>query len=573
MIDFEILKCLQKEGKVESTKNCFYTLRINQVYLHSVYDPYKEAERLISSTDSLSPENTLIIVFGAGIGYHIELLEKRKFSNLIILELNRDVYKIFKKVYKLPENYFLISPDEKPEKLDSIFSLFEIQRFRKIKTILLRTIYDKKLYQPYEDRIQRLLEVKLGDFTTRMKFEEIWFVNTLKNITFLDKSTEIARLFSRAKNLPVVLISAGPSLKNTLKYLKEIERYAILVAVDTALLPLYEAGIDVDFVYSLDSQVHNISDFLMIEKSYLSKVNLIYDIVSNPGLVLYFSNLREIFPQRYNFVSNTAHLDFDYNNNPFFVKNEFVNWIESAGGIRLGDIETGGSVSTSAFHFAYLLGGNPIILTGQDLAFTLNVSHTPSSSHFYKLMNRSDRLNQIESLFLSIIQTRKILSDISLDGKEVITDFVLHNFKGWFEESAKNIKNFQKDVMLVNSTLEGLQINNFASIPLDRLSKMLRENYIPFDKNLFFNFSLIESNKIGKIINEIINLKNFLCNLSLDEKIFSTLEKSKFYFLKRYFMRERIIFERYEKFEKESVERKIHRVVKNIEGLYGGQTH
>ncbi|MGC8765172.1 MAG: motility associated factor glycosyltransferase family protein [Brevinematia bacterium] len=567
MIDFEKLDSLSKENKlIETTKNGLYTLKINQTYIHSIYDPYREAERILKPLEELSPGENLIIFFGAGIGYHIELLEKRGFRNVIIIELNRDVLKIFKKVYRLPEGYFLISPDDKPEKLDSIFSLFEIQKFKRIKTIQFRATYDRDLYKSYEDRIQRLLEVKLGDFTTRMKFEEIWFINMLKNISFLNSSVEVAKLFSLARNLPVILISAGPSLKETLKYLKEIEGYAIFIAVDTAILPLYEADIKVDFVYSLDSQVHNLSDFLMVSKNYISRTNLIYDIVSNPALIAYFSNIRK--NGSYNFISTTAHLDFDYNNNPFFVKSEFVNWIEAKGGIRLGDIETGGSVSTSAFHFAYLLGGNPIILTGQDLAFSFNVSHSPSSSHFYRLLNRTHRLNTVETLFFSIIQSRKLLEEFSIDGKKITSDFVLHNFKGWFEESAKNIKNFQKNISLINASLYGVKIENFETIAFDNLISKLKKEYKKIDKNLFFSFSLIENYKVDKIIDGIIKLKDFLCNLPVDENLFLNIEKSEFYFLRRYFMRERILYERYEKLDKETLRRKIHRITKNIEGLY-----
>ncbi len=569
MIDFVKLREISQSSKIiEKTKSNLFTLKINQNYIHSIYDPYKEAERLIKPLEDTKPEETLVIVFGSGLGYHIELLEKRGYNNIIIIELTKEIYDIFSQIYKLPKSFYLLSPKDKVEKIDTIFSLYEIQNFKRIKTIQLRNDYSKELYKNYEERIQRLLEVKLGDFSTRMKFEEIWFINILKNIYFLKNSVESQKLFGIFKNLPFVIVSAGPSLKDSLYHLKKIKDYIIIVAVDTAILPLYEAGIIPDFVYSLDSQTYNLTDFMMVEQKYLSKINLIFDIVSSPGLQVYFNKIRKQHPEKYNFVSTTAHLDFDYNNNPFFLKNEFVNWIENKVSLRLGDIETGGSVSTSAFHFSFLCGGNPIILTGQDLAYTNLVSHTPSSSHFYKILSKTNRLGKIENLFLSIIKNRRILEKESLNQDKILTDFVLNNFRGWFEESAKNILNFQKNLTLINSTLRGANISHLTNIPIDKLANILLKEGTKLNKESIFNFSLIEVSKIDKILCEIKKLKIFVSKLSIKSEIFSNIENSEFYFLNRYFMKERIIFERYNKFEEINIYRKIKRLLKNLEDLY-----
>jgi hypothetical protein len=565
MIDFDVLKNIKE---IEQTKNGFFTLKIGSNYIHSLYDPYKEAERIIKPLEDLSPERTLVVVFGAGLGYHIELIEKNGFKNVIVIERNKKIFDIFSKIYSLPQTFYLIGPEDGPEKLDSVFSLMEIQNFKNIKTIIFRSTYEKELYFPFENRLERLLKVKLGDFSTRLKFEEIWFINILRNLRFLKFCVPVSTIFNYFKNTPVVLISAGPSLKESLKYLKEIEDYAILISVDTALLPLYEAGINVDFVYSLDSQVYNLGDFQQIDKKYLSKVNFIFDIVANPGIISLFSEIENRIGN--NFVATTAHLDFDYNNNPFFIKSEFVNWIEAKTGIQFGNIETGGSVSTSAFHLAYMLGGNPIILVGQDLSFPYMITHTVSSPHYYKFLLKTNRLNSLETFFLHLIAQRRIVEEVDFEGNKILSDFVLHNFKGWFEESAKNIQNFRSDVTLINSTLKGVNLKYFKNISISEISRMIRKSLklLPLNK-IFPVFPLIDYRKIVKIINEIKKLKDFLENLSLSEELFNLIAASEFHFLKSYFMQERIVFDRYKKLEKLSLERKIYRLLKNIEGLYG----
>lgn len=565
MIDFEKLKNV--EG-IEPTKNNLFTLKIDKSYIHSQYDPYKEAARIIKPIEGLDPEKTLVIFFGAGLGYHIELAEKKNFKNIIIIERNEKIYNIFSKTYNLPEEYYIVSPFDSPEKLDSIFSLIEIQKFKNVKTIILRSCYAKELYSSFEERLEKLLKVKLGDFSTRLKFEELWFINILRNIRFLNKCVPVEKIFKYFSKLPVILISAGPSLKESLPYLKKLQDYAILIAVDTALLPLFEAEIKVDFVYSLDSQIYNINDLNNIDSNYLRDINFIFDIVSSPGLTSYFCEMPGRSAQ--NFVATTAHLEFDYNNNPFLIKSGFVNWIEAKCGIRFGDIETGGSVSTSAFHLGYMLGGNPLILVGQDLSFPYFVSHSPSTSHFYKFLLKTSRLNSLETLSLQMINSRKLVETSDNFGKILFSDFVFQNFKGWFEESAKNIKNFRKDMILINSTLWGIPINNFTHIPLDKLiSIMVNNNPLKPIKKNFQQFSLIDSAKVDKIIQEVKKLKGIIETLPLSEELFECLEKSDYYFLKSIFMQEKVIFERYNKFEQSSIQRKIERLIKNIEGLYG----
>jgi hypothetical protein len=561
MIDYGALKKIsQQSSDFTETRDGLYTIKIKGQYLHSFYSPSSEAKRLLEGILGLDKENTLVILLGIGLGYHLEILEKAGFQNIIIIERNPYVFKLFQQVYQISPGHFLISLDENPEKLDSIFSLLEIQKISRIKTVVFRGSYQKEIYQPFEERVERLLKVKLGDFTTRLKFEELWFINIIKNISNLKKSFLIHELFNKKMNAPMLIVSAGPSLKNSLNELKKFQENFIIVAVDTALLALYEAGIKPDFVYSLDSQVHNLQDLSMIDKKYLSDISLIYDMVVHPSLPSYFGEK--------NFAANTAHLDFDYYGNPFLIKNELVNWIENRGGFRIGDIETGGSVSTSAFHFAYLAGAKAIILLGQDLAYSFKTSHSSSTSHFYRLLAKNNRLCPLESTFMNILLARKHFPTKNIgDNGEVITDFILNNFRGWFEESAKSIKRMQPDFSLLNATQSGAKIKFFEEKPLEEIAWQFPEK---LNKKKLFDLHLIDFNKIDKIMHQVSGLQEFIKSIEIKPDLFQKIASSEWAFLNRYFMRESVLFDKYENFEKAAVERKIFRLLKNLEGIVYG---
>lgn len=566
MTKSEILKKLSLiHPEIVPAKDGSYTVLDGKQYVHSLYAPLKEAERLVENVLPLDPKTTLVIFIGAGLGYQIDLIRKKDFKNLIVIEKNGKLLNLFLEASPDIDPACIIGPDDSPEKLDALFSQYPITSLKSIQTITLRGNYNADRYGPYEDRLERLIKVKLGDFATRLNFEEIWFTNILKNIPNLKKSSSVTSLFRRAEKLPVMIISAGPSLRNSLASIKKARPYCVTIAADTALLPLYEAGISPDIVYSLDSQIHNLSDFSMIDRKYLSGIRLVYDIVAHPSLPSYFEGSRI-------YAANTSHLDIGPDDKPFMVKNAFSGWIETTAGIRLGDIETGGSVSTSAFHLAYLLGGDPILLVGQDLAYTYQTTHSSSTSHFYRILRDCGRLKTIQSLFLKAIRGRRSSPVESLDGKNdaLQSDFVLGNFRGWFQESARKVAESGDKVRLLNASLDGSAIGNFTHIDLMKWSKDRAGSSKPIDREKLFPPDLIDLSGIDRIKHELSRLCEFADGLSPDRGIFDRIDASDWPFLRSYFMKERTLFDRYGNLEELAIERKKTRLIKNIKGQLNG---
>ncbi len=553
----ELEKLAKRSSSFAETRNGITYLLENKQWVHSRYDPRKEAQRLMKEILSCDPENTLLIFLGCGLGYHVELAELAGFKNALLVEKKPKLFEIFSQIYHLPDSYHLFGPTSKELDLDFYLSTMEIHHFKKIKTVSLRGAYETDLYLSFEKRLDRLLKVKLGDFTTRLKFEELWFIHILNNIPSILTSANVLRLFTAFKETPVVVISAGPSLPDSISQIREWKKHAFLIAVDTALLVLYEAGIQPDFVYSLDSQIYNLNDFSMIPQDYLKDIVLIYDVVVHPALA-------EKYPGP-KIAANTAHLDFDQNGHPFVVKNEFVSWIEIALG-RIGDVETGGSVATSAFHFAYLIGGNPVILCGQDLAYTHYQSHSVSTPHYYRLSTLSTRLKPLESIFMGIMQKRnpKLMEGIH---EEVFSDFMLTNFKGWFEESAKNLRLYlNNDIYLINASAQGVKIKYFDH---HRENLFLAGSNLPNRERLktLSQTKFVQKSEKRRLLKLLREMNDFIQNISLQSTLFEQIKHSEYSFLIRYFMKEKIVFDRYGKVDSNILDRKLNRLKKNLGGV------
>lgn len=564
MIDREKLeRDSARFSEIVRSKDGDFNILTGKKYVHSRYSPVSEAERLVESILSLDPEKTLVLFIGSGLGYQMEILEKAGFRQMAVIEKDPVIFGIYREFYSGSEKIPAVGPDDSPEKLDAILASYNIQNLKNIKTVTLRGNYDHGVYSPYEERLERLLKVKLGDFATRLHFEELWFTNILGNIRNLKKSSAVSSLFGKASGIPVIIVSAGPSLKDSLKDIRRAAPYSVIVAADTALLPLYEAEISPDFVYTLDSQIHNLGDFMMIDRKYLSGVRLVYDIVVHPSLP-------ELFCTSGKYAANTAHIEMDTDGNPFLIQNEFADWIEKKSGVRFGNIETGGSVATSAFHFAYLLGGDPIILVGQDLAFTGRATHTVSSSHYYRVLKNCGRLRPVQSVFLDVIRRRKTrpAEPIGKKNGDLLTDFVLDNFRGWFEESASRISG--NGPALLNATVKGSKIGHFREIDLGKWSSEAARSGKKIDRQKLFPADLIDFPSVDRIYPEFSKLLSFLEKLPADGSLFDRIGGSEWPFLERYFMKEKTVYDRYGREDAPVLKRKISRLIKNIKGQFHG---
>ncbi|URA09328.1 motility associated factor glycosyltransferase family protein [Thermospira aquatica] len=558
MIRYPVLKgLLGSHPAITEARDGLLTMQVAGRFVHSQYSPGKEALRLVEPLKGLDPEHTFLVFLGSGLGYHIELLEKEGFRRGVVIERNREIAEVFRAAYELPSTMYWIGPDQTEEALDGVFALLDFSSVRWVKTIILRGSYGLEDYSPFESRLQRLTQVKLGDFSTRLKFEEIWLIHMIRNINNLPFSTPLRRLFFRFSGLPVLIVSAGPSLRDSLPAIRRAAPFFLVIAVDTALLPLYEAGIVPDMVYSLDAQVHTLEDYLGIEKDYLQQVHMVYDMVAHPETVSYLRGKRPVY------VATTAHIDIDPQGNPFLLKSEFIRWLELELNTQLGDVETGGSVSTSVFHAAFLMGGDPIVLVGQDLAFSYQTTHVASTSHYYRYMPVSHRLRPVNTIFWEAILSRRLQKQQGIHG-EVDSDFVMSNFKGWFEISAKRLGEL-KGITCINATREGVKLEHFVHEDLDVLVK--KRAHLPLRKELLFVSEPIAYESLKRVKRQLGELMEHLKSLPLDEKFFAVLTKLDRDFLARYYMRERMLLERYDNLDTLSLERKTYRLIKAIEGL------
>jgi hypothetical protein len=137
-----------------------------------------------------------------------------------------------------------------------------------------------------------------------------------------------------------------------------------------------------------------------------------------------------------------------------------------------GDIQSGGSVATSAFDVLRFLGIKQIFLVGQDLAYTGREIHSTGTHHNEKWLTLVSRKNTLERINEVIVRKRKTKMIPSANGKEVLTDYVLDIYRHWFEESVLNV-----NIDVKNISSNGAEIRNMNNISLKSAEEIF--NNIP----------------------------------------------------------------------------------------------
>jgi hypothetical protein len=172
-----------------------------------------------------------------------------------------------------------------------------------------------------------------------------WAEGTVRNTPWLLTTPSASALFDAFAGTPAVVCAAGPSLDKQLPTLAEARDRVLVIAIGQSLGALRAAGIEPDLVHVVESQdvAHQLE-----RAGPLGGLPLVLAPQCHPAL------FRRPAARRLVVWQDT---------------NPFGCWIAAA----LGEhrtVPSGGTVAQCAVYLAAACGAGPILLVGQDLAFT-----------------------------------------------------------------------------------------------------------------------------------------------------------------------------------------------------------
>ncbi|AKX93510.1 hypothetical protein MTHERMOG20_20620 [Moorella thermoacetica] len=413
-----------------------------EIALHSRYDPRREAVTWARGVD----ENAdMVVVLGMGLGYHLEAL-KDLYPHKAVLVLEPELAAVklafaardMTHLLKSGQFYLLAVAD--PE--DAAAQLSNILAENAGKRIALHTLpaYEQ-LYAGYWQRVcqgvtDRLRQRRVNWATTE-KFMMQWLCNFRDNFLPYIKAPGVIHLFDAFSGKPALIVAAGPSLEKNIHLLPSLKGRVLIMAAGSAIRILEKNGIKPDLLVSFDPGDANYQHFAGFDGR---GVPLVYAPVIFPRIV-----------QEYQGPTFSCELNVS----------PFIEWFDEKLGEKKGVLISGPSVANVCLDLAVKMGANPIILIGQDLAFTNNKTHADGARHQQRIDPSQGNYIWVEDIY----------------GDRVPTTTAFYSMLVWYEQYLGNLKGKR---LVIDATEGGARIRSTEIMSLQEVrDKYLRETFSP----------------------------------------------------------------------------------------------
>ncbi|RDI47718.1 6-hydroxymethylpterin diphosphokinase MptE-like protein [Falsibacillus pallidus] len=431
-----VFEQVKMDGKVIDLKKDADT---GACFIHGGPEQIKEeAEKLIAAQKEMIKEDSHVLFYGMGLGYHIEkfieLYPKQPYS---IFEPSMEIFHhlLNNRSISFVERArgFFLGEIGKDTQLhaDALAS----QLGGRVAVIPLPS-YELLYPEEYADFLGALkasFERKRLNLVTLANNQMNWIRNSIINFPATFTTPNILKKKNHFHDRPAIIVAAGPSLQEeleNLKYIKE-NRLAYIFAVGSANKPLIQAGIYPDAVCSFEPQSVNQHVFKEIVEKEIKEIPMIF------GSSICHQTLSKYPGQKLHLLINTRDpISRLYARNTDGTLPETVN--------------DAYSIAIVAYQMLMKLGCSPIILVGQNLAFRKGQYYAKGISYDWRDADLSEE--ELKKQYIPV-------EDV--DGEWIETDASLNEMRILLENY---IEMNQKET--INSTKGGAKIKGTSFVEL-----------------------------------------------------------------------------------------------------------
>ncbi|MEM1282756.1 MAG: 6-hydroxymethylpterin diphosphokinase MptE-like protein, partial [Chlamydiota bacterium] len=432
------------------------TKRQEETYFyHDPNDPLGEAHRWFKTLDLANTD--VVYVYGVGLGYYYDALANWLHSNpnryLAFIEDDPEV------VYR-----FLESDRAKTILQDRQVRLFYISNFKKgvgkvskVASCFMGLQFKISAVQLYlRQKAQTLMRLHtMLSFLMKMyevthyeysSFSVPFFLNYYINLFTLPSSYLAANLWGQWKGVPAIICGAGPSLNKNIETLRTLQDRALIIGGSTSMNALNAGGITPHLGVGIDPNPAQLTR-----------------IVSNSSYQTpYFCNFR-----LNSFALNAIHGDHLYVNSGETY--EVANWVDKQIGIGNSGALEGYNVLNYALSLTTLLGCNPIIVVGVDLAYSQEESYA-QLPHIHPMYHG-------EQTYTTKSSQEDLVARKDIYGETVFTLWKWLLESVWYSKFALQYPTLE----IINSTEGGIGFPGVENVPLKEVAEKHLEKQYDFD--------------------------------------------------------------------------------------------
>lgn len=392
------------------------------VFLHSRYDPVREAADFCKSLEAADAK--CVILCGLGLGYHLKALIETFGEETTVLVGEPDLVTI-----KTAMENVDLSKELATGRVEIFTSLDKgelHERLQRHSTILMlgTRFAVPPVYRDHGAPWQAEFRQTLTDYAAFAKMSLVTLVrnagitcrNIANNLPAYLATPPADILRGKFAGYPAILVAAGPSLAKNIDQLRDLRDRAVIIAAQTTLKPLLSRGIVPHFVTSLD--------FNEMSKHFFEGVEI-------PDEVVLVAEPKATW----HVVDAFRGPDAKRPRRVIILDNEFAHRCVGAELAQRTPMEAGATVMHLAFYLAQWLGCEPILFIGQDLGFTGHVYYSPGVAIHRAWQAECGRYCSIEMKeWERIVRNRSILRKAvdHLD-REIYTDDQMFTYREQFE--------------------------------------------------------------------------------------------------------------------------------------------
>jgi len=386
--------------------NLKLSINDSPVFLHPEHDPESGRHLFLSSISETF--SGVEIFFGMGLGYEVQKILQLRSGIRFFIILEPEPGILIQALKYMDLEYLLsnkrvilgIVPEDPAAFLAPAQKAIAFEDTQIIEHPVIFSHFIEK-YQSVRDRLFPYINRYNIAGATRMIYGVKLVGNRFDHLKSLGHFFLFESLIDQFKDMPAYIVAGGPSLAPNIRFLKEVQGKAVILAVDSVLPALLDQGVVPDFMTSIDYQ----------DITYEKIAHRIDDIPESLALITYTATtpvIRQNFPGKRTFY--------------LFAEDGIDEWVNRLiGGRRF--FASGPSVANLNFIAAKAMGCSPIIFVGQDLCYIYHQSHAKAV-----VLSSQDFVDKC-------IESGKDLSWVdTVNGERAPSTRDMTNIKDFFEE-------------------------------------------------------------------------------------------------------------------------------------------
>lgn len=413
-----------------------------ELYLNGKYAPSAVVDRWFEKQGKIEGYAPIVII-GISNGEHIRRIMERvpKTCNILIYEPS---FELFRRAVQEVDLSFIFQPDIPVGIIVEGLNEYEREVY-----FHLFISYDNMALLHYyiSGNYEELFPGEIGEFiaslkkhisnihigwNTKLRYTDVRAVNVFANLHYLYEGYSIRELYGMLpEDVPVIIVSAGPSLNKNIMELKKAVGKACIIATDTAMKPLLNAGILPDLFVIIDG----LKPEVLFKHKDISMVPMVtMTAVSTEPMSCHKG-------KKFFYSADSSFEDQLTGDKSYEV---------GSGDRKIPYLVTGGSVATSAYSLGLNMGTKMVILVGQDLAMTGNKTHADGTFQ--------DKMGEID------VDSGEYFEVEAIDGGKILTRADFNKYRIWFEDHFKEWDH----VKVIDATEGGALIHNTNIMPLKK---------------------------------------------------------------------------------------------------------